>query len=69
MATYKEIQEHVKTKFGFVPKTCWIADLKHRHGLTKRTAPNRQGTQRAYPCPPDKRKAIESSFKHFGLIK
>ena len=28
MATYKQIQDWVKKQYGFVPKTCWIADVK-----------------------------------------
>ncbi|MCR2834086.1 hypothetical protein [Parerythrobacter lacustris] len=69
MATYREIQDWVKKQSGFVPKTCWIADLKHQHKLTAKIAPNRQGSARAYPCPPDRREAIESAFRHYGMIK
>jgi hypothetical protein len=68
MATYRDIQERVKSTHGFVPKTCWIADLKSKHGLTTRKAPNRQPGGRAYPCPPEKRPAIEAAFRHFGLL-
>ena len=28
MATYHEIQEYVEAKYGFVPNTCWIAEVK-----------------------------------------
>lgn len=31
MATYKEIQDHVRHTRNFVPKTCWIADIKAAH--------------------------------------
>ncbi len=40
MATYKEIENYVRSNFGFVPKTCWIADVKSSFGLTKRIAYN-----------------------------
>ena len=33
MATYKQIQTWVKQNHGFVPQTCWIADVKSKSGL------------------------------------
>ena len=70
MATYKEIRERVKISAGFVPKTCWIADVKAQHGLTTREAPNRESSAyRVHPCPPKKKGAIEAAFRHFGMIK
>lgn len=68
MATYQQIQDWVKQKYGFTPKTCWIADVKHQAGLPMRKAPNRQGTARVYPCPPDKIGPIRAALLHFGMI-
>jgi hypothetical protein len=69
MATYREIQERVKTQAGFVPKTCWIAHVKSDHGLTGRNALNRfDPNAREHPCPPDKRPAIEAALNHFRMI-
>ncbi len=51
MATYAAIQVDVRGQTGRVPKTCWIADVKVRHGLTTRRAPNRRGEGRVHPCP------------------
>ena len=69
MATYKQIQEYTKRQYGFVPKTCWIADVKNEHGLTTRVAVNRKCTnKREYPCPSEKREAIEKSLKFFKMI-
>jgi hypothetical protein len=69
MATYKQIANRVKQQSGFVPKTCWIADVKSQHGLTTRQAPNRfSSTSREHPCPPEKRPAIEGALRHFGMI-
>lgn len=28
MATYKQIQEYIKQKHGYIPKSCWIAHMK-----------------------------------------
>ena len=68
MATYKEIQDYVKAKHGFVPKTCWIADIKNQHGIPMRKAPNRQGEQRVHPCPSEKRSVITQSLRELGVI-
>jgi hypothetical protein len=68
-ATYRDIQQRVKANHGFTPKTCWIADVKAAHGLTRSASANRiNPTEPKYPCPPDKRPAIEAALKHFGLL-
>jgi hypothetical protein len=68
--TYKQIQIHVRNENHFVPKTCWIADVLSDHRLTHRIAANRiNPTSRKYPCPPEKRTAIESALRHFGMIQ
>lgn len=69
MATYKQIQNWVKQQYGYVPKTCWIADVKNQVGLPMRKAPNRQGMVRVFPCPQEKVEPILSALKHFGMIK
>lgn len=68
MGTYKQIQAWVKQNYGFVPATCWIADVKFQSGLPMRKAPNRQGVERVKPCPPDKVKSIRATLRHFGMI-
>ena len=69
MATYKQIQDYVKKTHQFTPKTCWIAHVKELNGLNTRTAPNRRSKEnREYPCPNDKRAAIEDAFRHYGMI-
>jgi hypothetical protein len=68
MATYAEIQDHVRTHNGFVPKLCWIAHVLSDFGLTKRIAPNRaNATARKHPCPPEKRPAIIAALHYFGI--
>ncbi len=69
MATYKKIQTWVKKEYGFVPKTCWIADVKEKAGLPVRKAPNRQDGERVYPCPAEKEEAIRAAFRHFGMVE
>ena len=69
MATYKEIQDRVRSMEGYVPKTCWIAHVMSDHGLTTRMASNRiSPTTRAAPCPEVKRPAIEGALRHFKMI-
>lgn len=69
MATYKQIQAWVKQNYGFVPETCWIADVKSQSGLPMRKAPNRQGAERVKPCPPKKVGSIRAALHHFGMIR
>jgi len=68
MATYAQIQAHVRELTGRVPKTCWIADIKARHGLTSRIAPNRRGLDRLYPCPSDMVEPIEAVLRRDGTL-
>jgi hypothetical protein len=68
MATYQQIQKWVKNNYGFVPKTCWIADVKHQSGISMRKAPNRKGQERIYPCPEEKFKQIQQALEHFNMI-
>jgi hypothetical protein len=68
MATYKQIQDWVKQRHGFVPKTCWIAHVKHMSGLPMREAHNRKGAERIKPCPPERVEPIRSALRHFGMI-
>jgi hypothetical protein len=69
MASYAKIQAWVKTTHGYVPKTCWIADVKAQHGLTTRLAANRASLEyRVHPCPPAKRVSIEAAVRYFGMI-
>lgn len=69
MATYRQIQDYVRTNNGFVAKTCWIAEVKSDCGLTHKPASNRidQG-RREYPCPENKRQAIETALRHFKMV-
>lgn len=68
MATYEEIHKWLKEERGISVKNCHIAHVKSMHGLTTRTAHNRQGENRVYPCPENKIVHIEAAFKHFGMI-
>lgn len=68
MATYKQIQDYVKKRYGYQPKTCWIAHVKELSGLSMRKAWNRAGTRREEPCPKGKIPDIQAALRHFGMI-
>lgn len=69
MATYKEIQIYIKDKHNVVVQTCWIAHMKEKLGLPKRTASNRISEySRVKPCPSEYEIFIEEAFRNFGMI-
>ena len=69
MATYPQIDAEVRRRFGYAPKSCWIAHVKDHHGLTTRIAPNRKDPiKRENPCPPEKWADIEAVIRSFGMI-
>ena len=68
MATYEQIQQCVKVRYGYVPKTCWIAHVKEISGIPLRKAHNRIGIFRKHPCPQNKIASIQECFRHFGMI-
>lgn len=69
MATYRQIQEHVRAKHGRTVKTCWIAHVKELNGLAMRVAPNRHSAhERINPCPPGIRLLIEASMRQLGML-
>ena len=70
MATYSQIQDYIKNKYGISVKTCWIAHVKELMGINKRIANNRiNPASRVYPCPEDKKEMILDAFRYFGIVK
>jgi hypothetical protein len=69
MATYQQIADWIEKRHGFKAQTCWIADLKSEHGLTRGHALNRiSASHKVKPCPQSKRLAIEEALRHFRMI-
>ncbi len=68
MATYSQIDDFCRERFGFSVKTCWIAHVKSDLGLPVRRAWNRAAAERQVPCPSDKRSAIVAALRYFGMI-
>lgn len=66
MATYKDIQIHIKQKHGIVAQSCWIAHVKELNGLPLR---GKRTMERVKPCPPQWRAAIEEAMRHYGWLR
>jgi hypothetical protein len=69
IATYKEIQNRVKQNYGFVPKTCWIVEVKEISGLSVRKVHNRRGSEKVNPCPREKVEPIRATMSCFRMIE
>lgn len=68
-ATYPEIKAYVKEHYGLNVTSPHIAQVKEKHGFEKRPNYNKGADGHRVPqCPPDKEKAIEDAFKHFGML-
>ena len=69
MAAYKQIQDYVSEKFGYLPRGTWIAHAKEIYGLNPQKSVNRKSdTKRINPCPPEKQEDFRQAFIHFKLI-
>ena len=68
MATCRELITRIQKEDGFVAQTCWIAQVKFKHGLVRYAAANR-GPWSIKPCPPEKEAAIERALRHFRMIR
>ena len=66
--TYLQAQRIYKKRHRKVVKTCWIADIKSKHGKTTRKAPNRIGKKPRYPCPNHVHPKLEKILKELRMI-
>ncbi len=68
-ATYPEIKAYIKDKYGLCVSSLNIAQIKEKHGFEKRENYNKGKEGHRVPKrPPEKEKAIEDAFKHFGML-
>ncbi len=69
-ATYQEIQEWVKEKYGFHVTHLNIAQVKRKHGIIERENYNKPKSEdsRQPRCPEEKEQAIKEALKHFQMI-
>ena len=70
-STSKQIQDYVLKHTGLKVSCLYIAQVKAKHGLIERECYNKAKSENARvpQCPPEKEKAIEEAFAHFGLIE
>ena len=69
-ATYAEIKDYVKEKYGYSISSLNIAQMKDKVGLEKRDNYNHGTgkTARVPQCTPEKEEAIMDAFRHFKMI-
>lgn len=66
--TYKQASNIYKKRQGKTVKSCWIADVKRKHGKIKRQSWNRIGTKPKYPCPDDIFLKLEKILKELNMV-
>ena len=69
-ATYAEIKDYIKEKYGYSISSLYIAQMKDKVGLEKRDNYNHGTgkTARVPQCTPEKEEAIMDAFRHFKMI-
>jgi len=66
MATYKEIQEWIKTNYGFIPQAHLIVEAKRVCGIAGNVAPNRKEPISTFS--EDKLEPFKKAFEHFNML-
>ena len=69
-ATYREIEEWVREKYGFHVSNLSIVHVKQKHGIIERENYNKlKSPDSKQPgCPEEKVKAIEGAMRHFQMV-
>ena len=69
-ATFEQIQEWVREKYGFHVTHLNIVQVKRKHGIIERENYNKAKSHdsRQPGCPEEKVKAIEDALRHFQMI-
>ncbi len=70
-ATYEEIKQYVaEHNDGMKVPSLYIAQVKQKHGITRRENYNKAKSEDAKQpqCPMEKEEAIVEALKHFGMI-
>lgn len=68
-ATYKEIAEFVKNKYGLNVSNLYIAQVKQEFGIIERINYNvGEGKARVPKCPQEKKDAIIDALKYYQMI-
>ena len=70
-ATYIEIKDYVKKKYGYSISSLYIAQVKDKLGLEKRDNYNHGSgkVSRVPQCTPEKEEAIIGALRFFKMVK
>ena len=68
LMTYTQAANIYNERYGRTVKTCWIADVKRRHGKTTYKSWNRIGAEPKYPCPDNVFPRLEAILKELHMI-
>jgi len=68
-ATYRQIQNYTREKYGYLPRTCWIAHSKELSGVGVGRAPDRKGKARTLAWPAAKLPDLQEAFDYFGMLE
>ena len=66
--TYKEAQVIFKEKYGVIPKSSWIADIRSENGKTKGKSLKTRDGDYKYPCPKQHRVNLSKILKSLKMI-
>ena len=69
MATYREIRLYVELKYGFVPNSGWIADVKEQCSIPRMREVANKGKKRTDRCPKKKIVCIKDALMYYGMIE
>lgn len=69
-ATYQQIKDYVKEKYGLIAHTSYIAEIKRKNGIKMiNVRSNEETLKKAKHPTPQMTKAIEDALIHFGIIE
>jgi len=66
-ATYEEIRNYIKKKYGSNVRTSWIAHAKEIYGIDVKRSHQRT-EKRQWPCPDEKLPWIKDAFIEFKMM-
>ena len=69
-ATYPELKDYIRGKYGFKVSSLYIAQVKRKLGLDVGTSFNQPKSEDAKQpqCPPEKEAAIVDALKYYGMV-
>ena len=69
-ATYKQIQEYIKSEYGLIAHSSYIAEIKRKYGVGMQSNRRKEETKQPVKHPTkEMTKAIEAALVHFNIIK